>query len=189
MAGVKTSRAKIAEYWLGTGEGRARYPENPGLVDFGEPHCFACGEPGNWPEGRLWGLWNRSGLERCHLVPRALGGPDCRENLVLLCNECQHDAPDVGDPKYMLDWMTRRESKFARMGPLIEEAVEVAGLNDELERLHRDHPSLVLEVTNEVLREGWVGIHGSRISPGTITSVAVGVLRRASTRTVGTLQT
>lgn len=183
MAGVKISRAKIAEYWLGSEEGRRRYPSNPALMDFGEPHCFACGEPGRWPEGRLWSLWNQSGLERCHLVPRMLGGADTPENLVLLCNECHHEAPDVGDPSYMLDWMTRRESKFARISPLMTKAIEDAGLGDEIERLSSDW-TLLQEITDEVLKT-WVGLHGSRISTGTQVSVAVEVLRRASVRTEG----
>lgn len=181
MGGVRTSRARIAEYWLGTKEGRARYPKNPALMDLGEPHCFACAEPGNWPDGQLWGLWNRSGLERCHLVPRMLGGEDSPENLVLLCGECHHDAPDVGDPSYMLDWMTRRESKFARIGRLITEAIEAADLNEELDRLDRNHRSLLREVTDEVIKT-WVGFHGARISPATQASVAVEVVRRASKR-------
>src|ERR1700750_1766889 len=181
MSAVKTSKAKIAEYWLGTGEGRARYPDNPAFIDVGEPHCFACGEPARWPEGNLWSLWNRSGLERCHLVPRALGGPDCPENLVLLCNECHHDAPDVGDPSCMLNWMGRRESRFVRFEPLIKEAIEEAGLIEELERLNWDRMPLLQEVTNEVLKT-WVGFHGSRLSPGTIVSTSVEVLRRVSER-------
>jgi hypothetical protein len=115
-----------------------------------------------------------------------LGGADSPENLVLLCNECHHDAPDVGDPSYMLDWMARREPKLARIGPLIEEAVEAAGMKDELERLHRDHRPLVTELTDEVVNS-WVGLHGSRITPATMASVAVEVLRRASAKSEGGL--
>ncbi|HEU4737876.1 MAG TPA: HNH endonuclease signature motif containing protein [Solirubrobacterales bacterium] len=177
--GVKTSRAKIAEYWLGTEEGPLRYPNNPALMDFGEPHCFACGEPGNWPEGQLWSLWNQSRLERCHLVPRMLGGADSPENLVLLCSECHHDAPDVGDPSYMLGWMTKRESRFARLGPLMTEAIEEAGLSGELDRLGCDDWPRMKEVTDEVIKT-WVGFHGSRISPATIVSTYVEVVRRIS---------
>lgn len=112
-----------------------------------------------------------------------LGGADAPENLVLLCNECHHDAPDVGDPAYMLDWMTRRESKFARISPLMTKAIEEAGLSDEVERLSSNW-ALLQEITDEVLKT-WVGFHGSRISTGTQVSVAVEVLRRASERTGG----
>jgi hypothetical protein len=84
----------------------------------------------------------------------------------------------------MLEWMMRRESKFARIGKLITEAIETAGLSEELQRLDRDHRSLLQEVTDEVVKS-WIGFHGSRISPATQASVAVEVIRRASHRTGG----
>jgi len=84
----------------------------------------------------------------------------------------------------MVEWMTRRESRFTRIGRLITEVIEAAELNDELERLDRDHRDLLLEVNNEVI-ETWVGFHGSRVAPATMASVAVEVLRRASERTRG----
>jgi len=40
---MRTRKSAIAEYWLGTREGRARLPGNAALIDLGEPSCFACG--------------------------------------------------------------------------------------------------------------------------------------------------
>lgn len=132
--------------------------------------------------GDLWGLWNHSRLERCHLVPRMLGGADCPENLVLLCNECHRDAPDVGDASYMLGWMARREPRFNRIAPLIAEAIEASGWNEEeLERLQRDR-HLLAEIRDEVI-ETWTGFHGSQIVPATMACVAAETLRRAGERT------
>src|SRR5689334_5981152 len=109
---VRTRKGTIAEYWLGTPEGRARLPDNAALIDWGEPSCFACG----WmaadrdAEPVLWRVWEEALLERCHLVPHALGGLDCADNLVLLCGRCHRDAPDVATPDYMLRWIGARES-------------------------------------------------------------------------------
>ena len=106
-ARCRTSKSAIAEYWLGTEEGRARLPNNAAMIDRGEPSCFACGWMANARDEppELWRVWNRAALQRCHLVPDALGGTDDPCNLVLLCARCHTEAPDVGDADYMLRWI------------------------------------------------------------------------------------
>lgn len=173
-------KSRIAEYWLGTEEGRSRLPDNAALIDFGEPSCFACGAMAAAPDEPpvLWKVWNRAGLlERCHLVPRALGGPDTCKNLVLLCRACHHDAPDVADPQYMLDWIARRESQFNRWQKAMEEAIEAAGLTEVFHALTHEQADRTLELTLELQRD-WVGMHGFQLTDAAIGAIAVEVLRR-----------
>ena len=42
---------------------------------------------------------------RCHIVPSMLGGSDSKENLILLCNRCHREAPDVPDPEFIWYWI------------------------------------------------------------------------------------
>ena len=56
------------------------------------PTCFICGKA--------------SRLERCHLIPRSLGGSNELDNLVLLCNEHHRQAPNLAlDKEVMLKWI------------------------------------------------------------------------------------
>ena len=61
------------------------------------PTCFVCGKDKH--------------LERCHLIPKALGGSYDVDNLVLLCNEHHKQAPNLAlDKEVMLKWI-EEESK------------------------------------------------------------------------------
>lgn len=178
MARVQTPKSKIAEYWLATAEGRARLPVNETSIDWGEPNCFACGwwatRADEAPE--LWSVWNRAALDRCHLVPAALGGEDEPENLVLLCIQCHQDAPDVADPTYMLRWIERRESWINRGMRLLQKAFEDADLANvaETRQLAQER---VVHVQKELMRT-WAGVHGRGFSEGTMAAVAVEAVRR-----------
>lgn len=103
-------------------------------MDCGEPSCFACGwmaaDPDDDPV--LWDVWDRASLERCHLVPHALGGTDEPANLVLLCGRCHAEAPDVGDPRYMLRWIAVREYWGRAFVRELDSAIRLAGLTDEV---------------------------------------------------------
>ena len=44
-------------------------------------------------------------LQRCHIIPYALGGKDEASNLVLLCKRCHADGPNVEDPEIMWNWI------------------------------------------------------------------------------------
>jgi hypothetical protein len=86
--------AEIVDYW-------ARRQDECGLsVDWAEAHerCWRCGE--------------KSKLERCHIVPRSLGGADSPENLVLLCFRCHREAPNVDDASFMWQWLRAHAVPF-----------------------------------------------------------------------------
>ena len=66
-------------------------------------HEEECGLSVDWAEAheRCWQCGCKRGLQRCHIVPHALGGEDAPSNLVLLCGRCHLDNPNVADTEVM----------------------------------------------------------------------------------------
>lgn len=65
-----------------------------------EIECMVCGATNH--------------LERCHLIPRSLGGSDSVDNLVLLCHEHHRQAPNTCiNKEIMLDWIENEAEKFS----------------------------------------------------------------------------
>lgn len=118
------SKYDIALYWMKQGF----------VCDIGEPSCFAClWYDERWEllpndtDSHLRKIWQGAkGLERCHLVPRALGGSLEVSNMVLLCEECHLAAPDFAAPGYMLKWMRDREGYLSRVFREMEAATRGA---------------------------------------------------------------
>lgn len=84
---MKTTHDEIADYW-------SHHQDESGLsVDWAEAKelCWRCAQ------GRQ--------LQRCHIVPRSLGGSESPSNLVLLCSQCHSEAPNVSDPEFMWVWL------------------------------------------------------------------------------------
>ncbi|WP_408639329.1 HNH endonuclease [Nocardia yamanashiensis] len=61
----------------------------------------------DWAEAheRCWRCGYKAKLERCHIVPDALGGAATPDNLVLLCSRCHREAPNHENPIYMWRWL------------------------------------------------------------------------------------
>lgn len=70
-------------------------------VDWAEAdtHCWRCG--------------CKSSLQRCHLVPKALGGPDHAANILPLCRDCHAEAPDTDSASDFLNWLKETRNKGA----------------------------------------------------------------------------
>ncbi len=68
-------------------------------VDWAEAdtHCWRCG-------------CERS-LQRCHLIPKALGGKLEPENLMPLCCDCHAESPDTDDPADFLAWLKESRNR------------------------------------------------------------------------------
>lgn len=135
-------RHLIARYWLSP-EGRARIPGevNSFVCDLGEPSCFACGwyleSAPCYPDVPIPRAWDEARLERAHLVPRALGGLEAPDNLVLICQVCHQNAPNVRDAEVMLGWMVRRPSRspWVQLSQKADAvAAELRALDVDLER-------------------------------------------------------
>lgn len=53
--------------------------------------CYACGRP--------------TFLQRCHIIPHALGGSQEPGNLFLLCSECHSNNPDTVFPEFFFKYV------------------------------------------------------------------------------------
>lgn len=109
-------RSKIAYYWKDSSYQYFDY-----LMDWGEPSCWACGtfdgtldiELKCYTEIEIFRVWeNHSYLQRCHIVPKALGGCNCESNLVLLCHRCHKDSPDTRDPIHFINWVRNKKKIY-----------------------------------------------------------------------------
>ena len=91
---IKTTHEEICEYWF------SRIDESELSVDASEAleRCWRCG--------------SKSSLERCHIVPRSLGGEDIPSNFVLLCKRCHVENPNIADPEIMWDWLRAYKADF-----------------------------------------------------------------------------
>ena len=84
---MKTTINQTVEYWM-------RYVDECELsVDWAEADqlCWRCG--------------CQQELQRAHIIPDSLGGKDTPDNIVLLCDRCHKEAPNVTDPEIMWDWI------------------------------------------------------------------------------------
>lgn len=91
---IKTSKKEIVEYW-------------EGIQD-------ECGLSVDWAEAgeRCWRCGYEKRLQRCHIIPDSLGGKDEPSNLVLLCERCHIDAPNVESETFMWDWIRANGTSF-----------------------------------------------------------------------------
>ena len=76
-------------------------------IDYWSGHVNECGLSVDWSEAEThcWRCGCKRNLERCHIVPHALGGKDEPSNIVLLCHRCHAEGPNVNDPEIMWDWL------------------------------------------------------------------------------------
>ena len=77
------------------------------IVDYWKERQDECGLSVDWAEAeeRCWRCGYKKNLQRCHIIPDSLGGKDEPENLVLLCERCDIDAPNVESKTFMWDWI------------------------------------------------------------------------------------
>ena len=95
------------------------------VIDEGEPSCWCCSKPINQLEKNksctqsLYNttnrnkknIWNnksvKSHLNRCHIIPKGLGGNYDVDNLFLMCPKCHAETPDVIYPKIFFAWFCK----------------------------------------------------------------------------------
>jgi hypothetical protein len=98
------------------------YLDQQGL-GYDEPHCWACGygwkrksAPTNqsFSDDELANIYDREKhLQRCHIIPRSLGGSDDVSNLFLMCSECHDLAPNTSSSDSFFKWV-EKQSWFSR---------------------------------------------------------------------------
>ena len=107
------SKGQIFEYWKG------RLRRLGIFVKWSKPACWACGfhygakydikrSHTRWSD--VLNCWDRIPLQRCHIVPRSLGGRDEVSNLFLMCRECHDLAPNTSIPEIFFEWAGAQDS-------------------------------------------------------------------------------
>lgn len=107
-----------------------RYDDAIPVVEYPtEPCCWACGRMVEGLEKyktynkivadgdktrNLYGFARtRKMLNRCHIVPHAMGGADQDPaNLFLMCETCHEESPDTANPKNFLAWVYKRRKRM-----------------------------------------------------------------------------
>lgn len=91
---IQTTKEEICKYWF------SRIDESELSVDASEAleRCWRCG--------------SERSLERCHIIPRSLGGEDVPSNYVLLCKRCHLENPNVDDTEIMWDWLKAYKEQY-----------------------------------------------------------------------------
>lgn len=194
-----TSHYRIFDYWkdkviLSSGEVKITNECKPSsdlelvVYDWGEPCCWACGKPAiNDKElhrffeahpdtvstdffKSLYALKTvKHHLNRCHILPNALGGSDSPENLFLMCEECHTLSPDTTNRAAFFRWVYDRRQRYTR--GIMHPKEMLRRIDDELSR--RGLPPLVdclsmaksryeLSDIGEFMRDR-VGFHCSRV--------------------------
>lgn len=99
------------------------------ILDWGEPCCWGCGRPiiSNYEKSvdrlniDLKLLWNHkevtTKLNRCHIVPKALGGSDLPDNLFLMCESCHTESPDTINKKAFIRWVYLKRFNYSMGSP------------------------------------------------------------------------
>ena len=106
--GVNLTKCQISEYWMKN----CPYDEAELNIDLTEMpfHCWNCGH-----DMRI-GKSNDSAktrLQRCHIIPKSLGGENIPSNYVLLCHICHREAPNVRNSQKMWEWIKSNYVPFS----------------------------------------------------------------------------
>lgn len=118
MRTIKTNIKEIADYWK-INNTISELDLNFDWSD-AELHCWNCGD---YKKDRVG---KKVKLERCHIIPHALGGKDEPSNYVLLCHRCHQESPDSINPKYMWEWIKGNKLKLSLTnGYKIEKALNL----------------------------------------------------------------
>ena len=206
MATVTTPHYKIYKYWsdkIITSDGKvidigdeAHGSYNVVVSDDYCPRCWGCGSPvvkdskiDDWiskhcvsddEEANLARIWNsketRHELNRCHIIPGALGGEDAPHNLFLMCEDCHVLSPDTKYPSSFFKWVLERRKQmlWGTWSPnYVMEQVDSLlmrdygiGLIDLLTRIHELGGDNSISDLQEFMRDR-VGTHGVKIVEST----------------------
>lgn len=152
-----------------------------------EPSCWGCGLPAissleedgrHVGENELPSIWNdknvKHELERCHIVPHALGGADAPDNMFLLCGRCHHESPDTTNPRNFFRWVYNRRKSYTLgylslrgVYEMLDKEIKDRGLNvspvDVLKMIFEKDPQFNGKSFEEYINKN-VGQHGFDIN-------------------------
>lgn len=169
---------EIAQHWASSPD-RSVYA--PRMYDLGEPCCFACGwYSEHWDKHTARASWERATLERAHIVPASLGGPDVAENLVLLCGPCHKESPDWPDPTEMARWIADRPVRRSAEYETREAWIAAAARVPEFADLIRAMPSPPAPERLQALLSEALELAGTHHSVGLSQGTREAVLRHTA---------
>lgn len=130
------AKSQIFGYW------KERLGEHGFLIDWGEPSCWVCGyrygtkydikrPDADWSE--IFKRWDAIPLQRCHIIPRALGGTNDCANLFLMCRECHDRAPNTSIAGVFFEWALA-QSHYSREFARYSEAFESFGFDQSRQK-------------------------------------------------------
>ncbi|UZH08191.1 MULTISPECIES: HNH endonuclease [unclassified Halomonas] len=175
------AKREVFEHW------RHRIGELGFFIDWGEPSCWACGfhysdkydirKPDASLE-EIYRCWDKIPLQRCHIVPKSLGGTDECDNLFLMCRECHDLAPNTSIPEIFYEW-ARAQSSYVREAQKIKTALRSFGVEEQ------DHDKYCAFMNAESFRgwlDGKMGLHrpqsnyaptSARLTPATMVGLLI----------------
>lgn len=65
---------------------------------------------------RCWCCGARAKLQKCHIIPKALGGSAAPDNIVPMCARCHDEAPDVADSEALWSWIKSQQNGLSGVG-------------------------------------------------------------------------
>jgi len=70
----------------------------------------------DWSEADkvCWNCGHCRSLQKCHIIPRSIGGEDEPSNIVALCAQCHDLSPDVSDESEIWRWI--KSNRAGRSG-------------------------------------------------------------------------
>jgi hypothetical protein len=184
------SKSLIFDYW------KDRIFSLGFFIDWGEPGCWVCGHhygskydikrsDASWPE--ILRCWQRIPLQRCHIIPRSLGGANDTANMFLMCRECHDLAPNTNIPEVFFEW-ARSQHWFRRFLSKLSAAFDAYGIEAANQE---EYYALIISDEFRLWASNRIGLHrpqskyaslSSRLTASTLVGLAVHYRRTRRTR-------
>jgi hypothetical protein len=174
-------KSQIFDHW------KDRLPGLGITIQWGQPGCWACG----FHYGARYGIkrpdtgwheilrcWDNIPLQRCHIVPRSLGGTNEVANLFLMCRECHDLAPNTSILEIFFEW-AHAQDWDARESARILAALEAFGVHSTN---YYDFNEVIISDEFTSWMSTKFGLHrpqsnyapvSSRLTPATLVGLAV----------------
>lgn len=128
-------------------------------IDWGDDtaknHCWRCG--------------CKRSLQKCHIVPKSLGGSDDVSNLIPLCAMCHDEAPNVNDPNAMWQWIKDCHGEVYNTF-WIEKAFDEVKVNKKQFKLIQNKSKKFIEIVKNVYKN--TSTHFGQHAGGSRTTVS-----------------
>ena len=152
--GSMPSRIKIFKYWRSDAAiKRMKHLSKEADIDFNfhliinsiHQECFACNR---MFLKHKWEFGHKNYLQRCHIVPRQLGGSNHVSNIVLLCRHCHLENPNVRNETAYFKWLQFHKSRYEIIND------EVRQLSDVMIDQYKLKQAVSISSLNDIIPDG-----------------------------------